>query len=398
MPRATVSPIDPTLLEPVLRPRREASLLPREAFFDPDVLAWELERFFEHSWVCVGREEDAPDPGSLFTATVGSESLLIVRGEDAVLRCFFNVCQHRGTQLVTERTRASNGPLICPYHSWTYGLDGRLRSAEHMSDTPRFDGASCGLTPVPAETLGGWVFVNVSGTAGSLTSYLGDFPDRIARHRTGDLRRAGRREYDVLANWKGLSENFQECYHCPTIHPDLVRVTPYRSGRDDETHGPWVGGPMDLAPGCTTMSWTGVTDRPPITGLPAEDRTQVHYYTVLPNLWVSLHPDYVMTHTVSPQEPGRTHIVCEWLFPQETMAADGFDPSDAIDFWDTVNRQDWEACERVQRGIGSRGFRGGRYSGMEDTIHWLAALFARSYLEGRIVRADQVGIEIELGR
>jgi Rieske 2Fe-2S family protein len=379
-------PVDPAGLARVLRPRVEASPLPSQVYLDPDVLTWELEHFFEGSWVCVGREEDVAAAGSLLTAQIGRESVLVLRGDDGRLRGFFNVCQHRGTRLILDGARSEVGPLVCPYHSWTYGTDGRLRAAQHMAGVTGFDRADYGLTPLATEILDGWIFVNVSGGAGSLRSYLVDFPERIQRFGCADLRRAGRREYEVEANWKVLSENYQECYHCPTIHPELNRVTPYTSGgRDDPTHGPWLGGPMDLAPGCTTMSVSGVTARPPIPGTTDSDRRHVFYYSVLPNLWMSLHPDYVMTHTVWPLEPARCRVVCDWLFHPNAAASSSFDPDDAISFWDTVNRQDWEACRRVQLGIGSRGFRGGRFSDLEGSVHALESLFARSYLEGRIV-------------
>ncbi|CAN5168338.1 aromatic ring-hydroxylating dioxygenase subunit alpha [soil metagenome] len=389
-------PLDPADLARVLRPREEAEPLPARAYLDPAVLDWEREHFFESSWVCVGREEDAPQPGDVFTAEVGRESVLLVRGQDGCLRGFFNVCQHRGTRLVTDEACSAPGRIICPYHSWTYGLDGRLLAAQHMAGARGFDRASIGLAPVPTEALAGWVFVNVTATAGPLLEYLGNFPARIERFGVESLRRAGRREYVAAANWKILSENYQECYHCPTIHPELTRVTPYRSGgRDEESLGPWVGGPMDLAEGCNTMSISGVTERDPIPGLPEEDRSRVFYYSLLPNLWISLHPDYVMTHSVCPLEPGRTRIVCEWLFPEPVVTAAGFDPGDAIEFWDLVNGQDWRACERVQLGIGSRGFSGGRFSDLEGTIHTLAALFARSYLEGRIASVPEIRLTRE---
>ncbi|MBA3729082.1 MAG: Rieske 2Fe-2S domain-containing protein, partial [Actinobacteria bacterium] len=331
-------PLDPADLARVLRPREEAEPLPAQAYLDPTVLGWEREHFFEASWVCVGREKDAPGPGDVFTAEVGRESVLLARGEDGRLRGFFNVCQHRGTRLVTEKACSAPGRIICPYHSWTYALDGRLLAAQHMAGARGFDRASIRLAPVPTEALAGWVFVNVTSTAAPLLEYLGNFPSRIERFGVESLRRAGRREYVAAANWKILSENYQECYHCPTIHPELTRVTPYRSGgRDEESLGPWVGGPMDLAEGCNTMSISGVTERDPIPGLPEEDRSRVFYYSVLPNLWISLHPDYVMTHSVWPLEPGRTRIVCEWLFPESVATAAGFDPGDAIEFWDLVN-------------------------------------------------------------
>ena len=387
-------PLDPARLEEVLRPRGEARLLPGEAYKDPAVLAWEIEHLFEPSWVCVGREEDAPEPGDLVTAEVGGECVLLIRGEDGFLRGFYNVCQHRGSRLVEGGEVRVSGPIICPYHSWTYGLDGRLVAAQHMRRTAEFDRRDNGLSPVPTELFGGWVFVNVSGTAGTLASYLNDFAGRLERFDVGSLRRVARHRYEVAANWKLLSENYQECYHCPTIHPELVQVTPYQSGRDDPSEGPWLGGPMDLAPGCNTMSLTGTTERPPIPGLSEKDHSLVFYYTLLPNMWISLHPDYVMTHLVRPLDAERTSIVCEWLFHPDAVDAPGFDPNDAVGFWDRVNRQDWAACERVQRGIGSRGFRGGRFSELENTVHALQALLARCYLEGGVVTADRVGIPV----
>jgi phenylpropionate dioxygenase-like ring-hydroxylating dioxygenase large terminal subunit len=384
-------PVDPSRLEATLRPRAEASQLPREVYRSPEVLAWERTHLFEEAWVCVGREEDVPAPGDLLTTAIGDEPVLVGRDEDGGLRAFSNVCQHRGSMLVLEPAVSGAERLVCPYHGWTYGLDGGLRAAPHMAEARGFDRAACGLSPLGIGAMGGWIFVNVSGDAGSLEDYLDDFPPQLERFATGELRRVERREYDVAANWKALSENYQECYHCPSIHPELVEVTPYRSGRDEDSRGPWLGGPMDLAEGCTTMTRSGTSDRPPIPGVPEEDLRRVYYFTVLPNLWISGHPDYVMTHTVWPAAPDRTRIVCEWLFHPSQIAAPGFDPTDAVEFWDLVNGQDWAACERVQRGLAGRGFRGGRYSDMEGTIHRLAGMFARSYLTGRVARADAEG-------
>ena len=389
-------PLDPAELHAVIRPRAEARPLPPRAYTDPNVLGWELEHFFADAWVCVGREEDAASPGDLFTATVGDESLLVARGEDGVLRAFFNVCQHRGTKLVEEDSRTGTDLLICPYHSWTYDLRGNLRAAERMRGARGFVKAASGLCQTPIDTFDGWIFINSSGRAQTLPQYLGNFPEHTSRYDAGSLRRAARHEYDVAANWKLLSENYQECYHCPTIHPELVQVTPYTSGRYEHSRGPWVGGPMELKPGCSTMSLSGVSDRPPIPGIPEEDRSLVFYYSLLPNIWISLHPDYAMTHTVWPLGVDRTRIVCEWLFHPSAMEVTGFDPADAVEFWDLVNAQDWRACERVQEGIGSRGFGGGRFSDQEDGVHALSALIACSYLHGRIVRADEVPFDLPL--
>ncbi len=386
----TSPPVDPRLLEPTLAPRADARPLPAEVYRSHDVLAWERTHLFEDAWVCVGREEDVPAAGDLFTAAVGDEPVLVGRDQDGGLRAFSNVCQHRGSMLVLESSVRGADRIVCPYHGWTYGMDGALRAAPHMAEARGFDRAACGLSPLAADAVGGWVFVNVSGGAGTLAAYLDDFPSHLDRFVPAELRRVERREYLVAANWKALSENYQECYHCTSIHPELVKVTPYQSGRDEVSRGPWLGGPMDLADGCTTMTLTGTSDRPPIPGLPEEDLRHVYYYSVLPNLWISAHPDYVLTHTVWPEAPDRTRIVCEWLFHPDQIDAAGFDPADAIEFWDLVNLQDWAACERVQRGLAGTGFRGGRYSDMEGTIHRLAGLFALSYLQGRVARADEL--------
>jgi Rieske 2Fe-2S family protein len=391
-PAAPAPPVDPERLWGVVAPRSEAHPLPPEVYVAPEVLAWELERLFEASWSCVGRQEDAPEAGDLFTAGVGRESVLMVRAEDGQLRGFYNVCQHRGTRLVTQSPLGGQHRLVCPYHSWTYDLEGRLRSAEHMQGAQGFDRGSSGLTPVATAVLEGWVFVDLSGQAGPLESFLGNLPDHLARHGCGTLRSAARLEYEVGANWKLLSENYQECYHCPTIHPELIRVTPYRSGRYDPAQGPWMGGPMELMQGCNTMSLSGRTSRRALPGLRREDASLVYYYSLLPNLWISLHPDYVLTHRVEPVAPDRTRLVCEWLFHPDAMAAEGFDPADAVEFWDLVNRQDFAACERVQLGVGSRGFRGGRFSDEETGVHFLSAMLARSYLKGRVARAEELGI------
>jgi glycine betaine catabolism A len=171
-----------------------------------------------------------------------------------------------------------------------------------------------------------------------------------------------------------------ECYHCPTIHPELCRVSPPKSGENLDPDGDWVGGWMDLREGAATMSLGGGSAGVVIPGLPDQESRTVMYVVVLPNLLISLHPDYVMTHLLTPVEPGVTHISCSWAFPEETVAADGFDPSYAVDFWDLTNKQDWSACESVQRGIRAPGFVPGPLAPEEDGVYQLVTKLARAYL------------------
>ena len=191
----------------------------------------------------------------------------------------------------------------------------------------------------------------------------------------------------MAANWKILADNYHECYHCSSIHPELSRVSPPSSGGDNlEPEGFWVGGPMDLYDGVETMSLDGRSHAPNLPGLAEGQDRKVYYFQLFPNLLVSLHPDYVMTHRLAPLAPDRTHVECEWLFSREAVEAEGLDPSYAIDFWDLTNGQDWRACEGVQRGASSRGYRQGPLSPEESTSGKFVAMIARGYLEGRITR------------
>ena len=351
------------------RPFRAARLLPPRVFHEPDILAFEQEHWFGRDWLCVGREEDAESRGEYFLATVAGESLIVVRGPDAGLRAFYNVCRHRGSQILEEPA----GRVVrfqCPYHAWVYDLEGRLARAAQTDDLVDFEPAENSLTPARCETWQGFVFVSLEPAAPPLRDHLRDLPGHFERFDLAALRRVRRITYDVAANWKAIGENYSECYHCPGVHPQLNRLTPYDVGRDFLSDGPWKGGYMELVERAETMSVDGLAHgRPPIAGMTADNRRRIYYYIVWPNLLISLHPDYLMTHQVWPVEPGRSVVHCDWFFEPSTMAHAAFDPSGVIDFWDLTNRQDWHVCELQQRGTASRAYTPGRYSGIEDAVH-----------------------------
>src|SRR5439155_11347360 len=189
--------------------------------------------------------------------------------------------------------------------------------------------------------------------------------------------------YDVEANWKIVVENYHECYHCPQIHPELCKVTPPTSGDSFQSTGYWVGGSMDLKEHADTMSLSGQSGGTPTPGLDERRLRQVYYFGLFPNLLISPHPDYVMTHLVVPLSPGRSRIECRWLFPPEAFDRPGFDPSYAVEFWDLTNRQDWAACESVQRGASNRGYRQGPLALMEDAAHQFLHMVGTGYRDGR---------------
>jgi Rieske 2Fe-2S family protein len=209
----------------------------------------------------------------------------------------------------------------------------------------------------------------------------------IRNYGCAELVAGARHDYEISANWKILAENYHECYHCSSIHPELCEVSPPNSGGDNlEPEGAWIGGPMDLYEGVETMSLDGKSHAPKLSHLAeGQDRT-VHYFQLFPNLLISPHPDYVMTHRLIPLATDRTAVECEWLFSTEAVEQEGFDPSYASDFWDITNRQDWTACESVQRGVSSRGYRRGPLSPREDVVYQLITMVANGYLEGKVSR------------
>jgi glycine betaine catabolism A len=365
----------------VRRPVDQASMLPPRVFHDPAVFDYEQEAWFSHAWLCVGRDEDAALSGEYFQARAAGEAVFVVRGSDGGLRAFHNVCRHRGSAIVTEE----HGRLVrfqCPYHAWTYNLEGALQHAGHTAGLLDFVPEHNGLHPVPLATWQGFVFLNLDPEPPELAPQLEDLWAHINHYPIASLRRARRIEYDVGANWKVIGENYSECYHCPGVHPQLNRLTPYDRGRNLESTGPWAGGWMELAKDADTMSIDGHRhDRPPLGGLSADEQRRIYYVLLWPNLLLSLHPDYVMTHQVWPVDAERSRVVCEWLFDPETMASPGFDPSDAIEFWDLTNRQDWRVCELQQVGTRSAAYTPGRYSLMEDMVHAFDLMCADRYAD-----------------
>jgi glycine betaine catabolism A len=235
-----------------------------------------------------------------------------------------------------------------------------------MQDTPGFTKADWPLVGAAAAEWEGFVFLNLAERPEPFQSAFAPLIGRLSRWGGAELRRGARVEYMVAANWKLIVENYSECYHCPLIHPELSALSPWQSGRNDLGSGPFLGGYMEL--NHASMTVDGATRRPPLPGLPAEDLSRVYYYAIFPNLLLSLHPDYVMAHTLRPDGTGRTRVVCEWFFDQAALAAPDFDPGDAVQFWDTTNRQDWHVCELSQLGVSSRAYTPGPYAHAEGLL------------------------------
>jgi Rieske 2Fe-2S family protein len=374
-------------LASVRREYRGARLLPKRVYHDQGVFDWEREHIVRRDWVMVAREEDVPDPGTYTLVELDDDPLIVVRGSDGVIRAFHNVCRHRGTAVAEEPC----GKLVrfqCPYHSWIYDLDGSLIRAKHTDDLDDFAFEDYGLASVALDTWQGFIFLNLDGSAAPLRDQLGDLVEHFGRFDFTTLRSAKRIEYDGAANWKFIAENYSECYHCPGVHPQLNRLTPYDLGGDFDPNGAWQGGWMELADGAETMSLgeaggTGhgsAHGRPSMAGITPRDERCVYYYVVWPTTFLSIHPDYLLAHRLVPVAPDRTSVVCDWLFEASTIEATGFDPSDAISFWDLTNGQDWQVCELQQRGTRSSSWVAGRYTDAEASVHAFDQMVADRYV------------------
>jgi Rieske 2Fe-2S family protein len=361
--------------------------LPAPHYVDEGEWRRERDQVLQREWFCVGRvhELGLSEPQRLAVVEVAGESVLLTSDDSGTLHAFFNVCRHRGSQVVPVDPEAAAPAacgarsLRCPYHSWTYGLDGRLLRAPHTEEVEDFDPAGFGLSAVGVECWGGFVFVHLS-PAGEpdLVTSLGAVTERLVRYPLDRLVVGQRLVYDVQANWKVIAENYNECYHCAGVHPELVRLVPAfgRGGAELD----WDGG-VPMREGAWTFTASGTTNRRPFEGLDEDEQVRHKGELIYPNLMISLSADHVAAFTLVATAAGRTTIHCDILIDPEERTRDGFDLSDAVDFWDMVNRQDWAICESVQRGMSSRGYTQGWFAPMED-----ASLDIRRWLLPRLER------------
>jgi Rieske 2Fe-2S family protein len=350
--------------------------LPSSWYSSPEIFRLEKERIFCREWICAGRAEEIADPGSHRVLDVLGESVLVVRNRQGELRAFYNVCRHRGSRLCRPEVGAANGAavqggvvagrtIVCPYHQWSYDLNGRLIAAPYMADVPGFDKSAISLHPVAVECWGGFVFLNLTpAEAAPLATQLGEIPRRIERYGLETLRIGHTITYDVAANWKVICENYNECYHCGGVHPELCAIVP--AFREAGGAGlDWMRG-IPHRNGAYTFTRDGTTRRPALPQLNQDERERHKGELVYPNIFLSLACDHAAVFVLEPRAPERTEITCHFLFEPEEIEKATFDPSDAVDFWDLINRQDWSICESVQQGMRSRVHEYGYYAPMED--------------------------------
>ena len=362
-------PVIQTKAVPIFRKTTEtfragARTLPQRYFVSPEIFAEEQEKIFFRQWVLVGHQSQIAEAGDYFTAEVSGESFIIVRDKHGAIHGFYNLCRHRGSRLI-ENTKGQCAAIQCPYHAWTYALDGRLLGAPHMDEMLEFNKAEYPLKPARLGLWEGFIFLNLGDATASLEKWFEPLGRKFSPWNLAALRSAKRIEYDVRANWKLIFQNYSECYHCLGMHPELSKISPYDSAENDLTEGPFLGGFMRIASD-KSLTMSGNACALPVGNFGNEDFRFVFYYSIFPNMLLSLHPDYAMVHQLEPQSPERTLISCDWFFNPEAFDRNDFDPDDAVEFWDMVNKQDWHVCELSQRGISSRAYEPGPYSARES--------------------------------
>lgn len=344
-----------------------SSLMPSPAgdvYTDPEIFRLEQQNIFETMWNCVIRADALPSAGEWKTITVGREEIIVVRTRKAGIQAYYNVCRHRGMRVCTTG-EGKNKTLQCGYHAWTYALEGDLVAAPNLTSMPDVNRQEYGLKPVHVREWLGYVWVCLADEPPSFEeTVLGEVRTRfgevhsIENYGIENLQLGESKTYEVEANWKLIIENFMECYHCATIHPELTEVIPeFADGlasqrKNGEIHGASFGGDIE---GFTVDGSSGVSSLPAIA--PAQDR-KYYAITVKPQVFINTVPDHVIIHRMFPTSESHTTVICDWLFLPEVVEQ-GLDISKSVELFHRVNQQDFEACEQTQPSMSSKAYRQG---------------------------------------
>ncbi|WP_082630849.1 aromatic ring-hydroxylating oxygenase subunit alpha [Roseovarius atlanticus] len=360
---------------PVLETRfngltRAMPSLPASWYLDAEHFAREMREIWGKTWVYLCRAEELDGPRSFRRFDVAGQPILLLRDGDGALRGFFNTCRHRGSVLCQEPEGVLKKNLItCPYHQWAYDLSGRLRATGAMRPVDGFDRDDFPLLPIAVSEWGGFVFANLDAQAEPFERLHGDETAFVANWPLAEMR-VGHRFTKVLdCNWKIFWENYNECLHCPNIHPELCDLVPIygraiMARRDDPD---WEAHADDMAPhrsgslksGADTWSMDGVAQGR-LPGLTDDDvDAGQRYVTVMPSVFIAHHADYVRTVRIRPLAAERMAIEAEWLFHPDTLEQPGFDMARITDFGTLVMEQDGAACALNQAGLRAQGFERG---------------------------------------
>jgi Rieske 2Fe-2S family protein len=354
--------------------QQKMETLSPEYYHSKEIYQEEIEKIFYKKWIFICREEEIAQTGDYQTVEIGDESLIITKDENDEIHALFNVCRHRGTRMC-EKDHGSfeSGDIVCPYHAWRYNLDGTLKAAPLMNKLDDFDKSDYPLFKAHVKVWGGFIFVNLDENPVPFEEELRPLIGKFEDWKLADLRIGHMIHYELKTNWKLIIQNYQECYHCPGVHPLLSKYTPFRNAVHDCMEGAVIGGFMTMNDETKGMTMDGDVAGPPICDVSGDDLKRVHYYSIFPNLLLSPHPDFVMYHRI--RSVAIDHIIndCYFLLHPDTIAdsnkMERF--QSAIEFWDLTNRQDWQVCEQMMQGLKSKRFKKGRYADQEDILYYI---------------------------
>lgn len=394
------------LVQEALRRRRPGFSLPRPFYGDPDSYRLDLERIFYRDWLFVGHDCELTKPGSYMTLQVGDYPLIVVRGADGAIRAFHNACRHRGSRLCSAE-KGTAPKLVCPYHQWTYELDGRLLFARDMG--PGFEPAAYGLKPVHCESVAGWIFLCLAEEAPDFALFRARAEPYMAPHRLGRAKVAFESSIVEQGNWKLVWENNRECYHCSGSHPELCRtfsdaptVTGVEKGEEDPLlvahwqrceaaglpsrflmaeSGQYRLARMPLLREAESLTLSGrAAVRGRLGGI-AEPRIGSMLLFHYPGTWNHLLGDHALSFRVLPLGPTETQVTTKWLVPEEAVEGVDYDLKELTEVWLATNDQDRRIVEENQRGVSSPAYQPGPYSpvhegGVIQFVEWYCETLA----------------------
>lgn len=346
----------------------------------------ERQKIFDNFWFCLGHSGRIPNKGDYFLIEALGEPFIVIRGQDNKIRVHYNVCSHRGTLICKpNKSGSSDGKfnrktLQCHYHGWTYGTDGKLLSAPGMEGVADFDFSVNGLVSPPVQVWEGFIFISFVSNPIPFDVLYEPMLKRLADWKVGSLVRGHSETYNLKANWKLIFLNFNECLHCAVAHKTLSKYIGDKSAQNDLSEGPFLGGLMDILGGADSVTTSGHFCSLPLGGeLTEKTKKKGYYYTVLGNLLLNIHPDYLMFHCLYPQSATHTRVESDWLFhpDSEKVLGGKFLKGEPVEVWAKTNAEDWELCEMAQSGISSRAYKPGSYSNRES----LLIAFDKFYLE-----------------
>ena len=385
----------------MLQSRASTFSLPQPFYNDARLFALDMQEVFEKEWLFAGMACEIPAKGNFMTLEIGDNPIVIVRGAEGQIHAFHNVCRHRGSRLCTK-DKGKVAKLVCPYHQWTYELDGRLLFAGSDMGTD-FDLNQFGLKPVSVRTAGGFVFINLNDNPSNIDDFLDTLEHYLEPYQMGNVKVAVESSIVEQANWKLVIENNRECYHCNGSHPELLNsliefddtedpratdkykdlVTRKQADWNDE-QVPWQlkrSGKRNrvtrtpLLDGVVSMTMDGKPACNKLMGrLTSPDMGSLRILH-LPNSWNHFMGDHAVVFRVLPLGPQQTMVTTKWLVHKDAVEGVDYDPENMRRVWDATNDQDRQLAEENQRGINSKAYQPGPYSqtyefGVIDFIDW----------------------------